>query len=182
MIAYVALGALAGSFGYGLDRTAGYLTGVNWISGFLVGVLLLLSGFSIAFPNWSASALWSRMLNYLPSFEPKRIEFTHIAKRAPGRSGLLLGLGASFLPCGWLYSFVVMAAGSASVLGGGIIMLAFWLGTVPALLLGTTIARRILSMFGSYSKLIAGGVVVGAGTISLVLHFSNAGHVLHSCH
>jgi sulfite exporter TauE/SafE len=49
------------------------------------------------------------------------------------RAGLLGALTA-LLPCGWLYAFVLTAAGTGSAGSGSLIMLAFWAGTVPALL------------------------------------------------
>lgn len=46
-----------------------------------------------------------------------------------------VGIGATtvLLPCGWLYLFVLFAAGSGSVTGSMSIMAAFWLGTIPSL-------------------------------------------------
>jgi hypothetical protein len=37
------------------------------------------------------------------------------------------------LPCGWLYLFALIAAGTASPIIGPVVMAAFWVGTVPAL-------------------------------------------------
>ena len=47
--------------------------------------------------------------------------------------GLFAGAVTPFLPCGWLYLFALVAAGTGSALYGGTVMAAFWLGTVPAL-------------------------------------------------
>jgi sulfite exporter TauE/SafE len=41
---------------------------------------------------------------------------------------------SGFLPCGWLWAFVVTAAGTGSAMKGAAVMTAFWAGTVPALL------------------------------------------------
>jgi hypothetical protein len=38
------------------------------------------------------------------------------------------------VPCGWLYGFVALAAGTGSWVRGAVLLLAFWGGTVPALL------------------------------------------------
>jgi sulfite exporter TauE/SafE len=40
---------------------------------------------------------------------------------------------SGFLPCGWLWAFVVTAAGTGGALKGAAVMTAFWAGTVPAL-------------------------------------------------
>lgn len=50
-----------------------------------------------------------------------------------------VGLLTTWIPCGWLYAFVILAAGSGDVSTGMVIMSAFWLGTLPLLsLMGLT--------------------------------------------
>lgn len=62
-----------------------------------------------------------------------------IAPAGPAASGadrppqLHAGAGAGFLPCGLLYGALAAAAGSGSAGGGGLGMLAFAIGTLPAL-------------------------------------------------
>ena len=48
--------------------------------------------------------------------------------------GYLLGLVLGFIPCGLLYGAFAAAAGSADPLAGGLALLAFGLGTMPALI------------------------------------------------
>lgn len=43
------------------------------------------------------------------------------------------GLITTWLPCGWLYLFVLVAAGTGGVLPAVVVMFAFWIGTLPAL-------------------------------------------------
>lgn len=50
-------------------------------------------------------------------------------------SALPIGLLMGLLPCGFLYAMVLTAAQSASPVQGGLIMLAFGVGTIPALFL-----------------------------------------------
>lgn len=52
------------------------------------------------------------------------------------RSALLLGLIWGWLPCGLVYSALVYAAGQGSIAGGGLVMLAFGVGTLPAVFAG----------------------------------------------
>jgi hypothetical protein len=52
----------------------------------------------------------------------------------PGLSrAFAIGLVTTWLPCGWLYLFVLVAAATASPLTAVLVMTAFWLGTLPAL-------------------------------------------------
>ena len=57
-----------------------------------------------------------------------------------------LGLLLSGLPCGLLYAALAAAAATGSALAGAIVMLAFCLGTIPALigvaLMGRLFLRR----------------------------------------
>lgn len=54
--------------------------------------------------------------------------------RPLGWRGYLLGVVLGFLPCGLLYGALAAAASSADALAGGLAMLAYSAGTIPALL------------------------------------------------
>lgn len=58
---------------------------------------------------------------------------SRIDRTGPG-GGYLLGVALGFLPCGFLYA-ALAAAATADPLHGALAMLAFGLGTVPALVL-----------------------------------------------
>jgi uncharacterized protein len=64
--------------------------------------------------------------------------FVALARRArqqpPIARAALLGLSSALLPCGWLYAFAVLAAGTGSAPRGALLLAAFWSGTLPALL------------------------------------------------
>jgi len=47
--------------------------------------------------------------------------------------GIAAGALTTLLPCGWLYLFVLIAAGTGAVFSALAVMFAFWLGTLPAL-------------------------------------------------
>jgi sulfite exporter TauE/SafE len=53
--------------------------------------------------------------------------------RPVGWRGYALGVALGFIPCGLLYGALAAAAGSGSALAGALAMIAFALGTVPAL-------------------------------------------------
>ena len=57
-----------------------------------------------------------------------------VGQRPPVVKAATVGLLSGVLPCGWLWAFVVTAAGTGSALGGVAVMTAFWAGTVPVLL------------------------------------------------
>lgn len=140
IIGYSLLGALAGGAA-GLVSLAGSL---RWI----LAALLLLAALLMLV---QASARLTGMLPRLPLPHLRLPKF--LARRigslmaAPtGARGVLLGFMLSALPCGLLYSALAAAAASGSALAGALSMLAFVLGTVPALIgvafLGQLFGRR----------------------------------------
>jgi hypothetical protein len=54
--------------------------------------------------------------------------------KPPVIRALLLGLFSTLLPCGWLYGFALLAAGTGGPWTGMLTMAAFWVGTVPVML------------------------------------------------
>lgn len=89
-------------------------------------------------------------------------------KRAANRAWLI-GTLTGLLPCGWLWAFVITASGTASLLGGALVMAAFWLGTVPAMvgLLRITgpLFDRVRARMPAVTAVAL--IVVGLGTLAL---------------
>lgn len=160
LFSYAALGTAAGYLGSVLDL-AGASLGLSKLASVLAGLTM------ISYALMSLSAKWQ--LKVLPkacgrpffrltqSLEGKPLDL-----RAP-----LLGLFTGVLPCGWLYSFVAVAAGSASPLSGALILSAFWLGTVPAMLTVGTFARQLRTLVQRRFPSLAAVVLLGLGLVSL---------------
>ena len=129
-VSYAALGALAAGVGALVDL-AGLLAGVAsaaaWGAAFVLLVLLVGS----MWPGLRAGLGRSRIGLAMGA----RVRAVQVrALRAPRElRGLALGSLSSLMPCGWLYAFAVVAAGTARPLAGAAVMLAFWIGTVPIL-------------------------------------------------
>ncbi len=69
-----------------------------------------------------------------------------LAKLSPFYRSLGIGAVTVLLPCGWLYLFVIFAAGTGAVWPAVAVMTAFWLGTLPsltALVMGSLQARAV---------------------------------------
>lgn len=80
------------------------------------------------------------------------------------------GMVTGLLPCGLVYAFVSLAASSADLLQGALIMLAFGSGTVPLMVVagcGTTLvswtARQRLWKAAAWSVLATGVLTLGRG-------------------
>lgn len=63
----------------------------------------------------------------------------------PGRA-LLIGMIWGWLPCGLVYSMLLLALSSGNSLHGGAILLAFGLGTLPTLLVTGAAARQLTGL------------------------------------
>ncbi len=93
-----------------------------------------------------------------------------LRKLPPAASALPLGMLFGFLPCGFLYAMILTAAQSADPLKGGAIMLAFGLGTFPALFLVGTAAHLIGTAQRVWMFRIAGLLVALMGAYNLSRH------------
>ena len=78
-----------------------------------------------------------------------------------------------WLPCGLVYSVLVTALASGSALGGGMLMLAFGLGTLPNLLAMGVFAQQLRPFLQQlWVRRSAGIVVVGLGVWNLLRYLS----------
>lgn len=130
LITYLFLGALAGGLGYSLN-SSGWLPGSQRGAAYLAAATMFLSALVLVLRQAGVP------LQHLPV--PQRwtkgiYAGFRWAKAWPEIvRALWVGLLTTWIPCGWLYAFVIVAAGSGHILAGMVIMMSFWLGTVPML-------------------------------------------------
>lgn len=165
LAAYVVLGAIAGGLGASLDF-GGSLLGIGRIAGVLAGAMLVLLGgrrvlalLGVRMPNVSAAVTVGRLLARLQ---------TRVMRRGPAARALGTGLCTALLPCGWLYAFVAMAAGTGSTLQGGLLMVVFWSGTVPILAGIGAGVHEVLGRMGRWIQVATALLVIGLGVVSIV--------------
>ncbi len=127
-ITYTLLGALAGSVGAVVDfsgRFTGFQRSAAMIAGaamIVFGLIALLRAAGLKLAHTKLPARYKRLIERGHRFA---------LSLPPIRRAWAVGLLTAFLPCGWLYAFAITAAGTASPLWGGVVMLAFWTGTLP---------------------------------------------------
>jgi sulfite exporter TauE/SafE len=132
LLTYAVFGLAAGAVGAALD-VAGSLAGFQRIAAVIAGTTMILWGVLALlqlrgvriFKRGSGDGRIARMF---------RRGFSLVSDKPPLVRASVVGLLSGFLPCGWLWAFVVTAAGTGSALTGAAVMIAFWAGTVPALL------------------------------------------------
>jgi sulfite exporter TauE/SafE len=105
-----------------------------------------------------------------PAFLQRIIRAAHqrAFNRPPIVRAALIGLFTTLLPCGWLYAFVITAAGTASPWRGGMTMAVFWLGTLPVMIaLGATV-RRFTGALGRRLPVLTCLALMALGLFTLV--------------
>jgi sulfite exporter TauE/SafE len=128
---YTSLGAVAGLVGSKVDLSAG-LVGVQGlaatISASLLAVFAIITLLRLAGVRLPAAAI--------PRVWQRAVERGHRAawSLGPLPRAAAIGLLTTLLPCGWLYAFVAAAVGVADPFHAALVMGAFWLGTLPAMI------------------------------------------------
>lgn len=128
---YIAFGLAAGALGaafdlggsllLGLQRTASLVAAGLMIS---VGTIALLKHFGVRIGRAP-----------VPGFVVQFVRAGHLrAFELPALPrAFVIGLLTTFLPCGWLYTFVLVSAGTADPMAGALMMAIFWIGTLPVM-------------------------------------------------
>ncbi len=168
LAAYAALGAGAGALGGAVDL-AGAWAGLERAAAVTSGVLIVawgLHGFLQA-RGWRVPAVPA------PAFLRRAAlrAASAIGGRPPVARGAILGLASAALPCGWLYAFVVTAAGTGSASKGALLMAAFWSGTLPAML---SVGEAVRALAGPLRRHVPAACALVLMVVGLVAVFHRA--------
>jgi sulfite exporter TauE/SafE len=103
-----------------------------------------------------------------------------VPDRGPARP-LMLGLFWGWLPCGLSTTLLTAAWLEASALHGGLLMLAFGLGTLPSMTaLSWSGARYATALSRPGWRRVAAGLIAGAGTLTLLAPWLVHAPALHA--
>ena len=135
LLGYSLLGALAGGTVEGLAWMGTHTAVLRplWIllhvAALLLGLILLFRGRQPSFVDGWGQAVWRSI----------RPALSRLGPHAP----VVLGLGWALMPCGLLYSALLVASLSASALSGALLMAAFAIGTMVSLVIGPWLLLRL---------------------------------------
>ena len=139
LLSYAILGLVAATV---LSGVSGLMPIARWLR-LLTALMILLIGLKflfdfrgVAFIERGGAGLWKKIMPFAMK----------AGNRQDAIGRVLLGLCWGFIPCGLVYTVLMTAASTANALGGATTMLAFGLGTLPAML-GLTAAAPALSSF-----------------------------------
>ena len=165
---YASLGLLAGLVGRAVDL-AGRLAQVQRIASIVAAVVILTWGvLSIAVAvGWRDEA-------HLQG-ELFRRGLVQVRRRRPATRAWLVGALTGLLPCGWLWAFVVSAAGTASPLAGAAVMTVFWLGTVPAMTGVLAFGGPLIAALRKRLPIVTAVVLIAVGLVTLASRWPDAG-------
>ncbi|MEM6511994.1 MAG: sulfite exporter TauE/SafE family protein [Pseudomonadota bacterium] len=160
LLSYGLLGAAVAGLGAGfVSEIPALATPLRIIA----GVLVILMGLQIAFGiQWlkPVERLGGRVWSLIAPLAGQLLP--------PDTAGKSLGLGLlwGLLPCGLVYSMLAVAFAGGDPLNGATALLAFGIGTTPAMLLTGFSAYR-LSAYIRNKRVAAGGLLVAIGMLTL---------------
>ena len=162
VLSYMVIGALVGGLGSAFVSLIPTIAGpVRLIGGVLIGLI----GLQIAF-RWQILAPLERAgLSVWQHIKPlaSRVLPVTSVPRAIG-----LGLLWGWLPCGLVYSVLLLAATTANVAAGAGTMLAFGIGTMPAMILTGIGGLRLSTTIGRHHRM-AGLLIAVVGLLTIAM-------------
>ena len=163
---YICIGIVAGWVGSLLNTTQTFTLVSH-------GILILADLFVIAI-GLKTSGLFTRMafihLEFPGSVSILTRSVAKLQKLPATTAAFPVGLIMGFLPCGFLYAIALAAAGRGSVVEGGLIMLSFGLGTLPALFLFGSAIHWLSGTMRTELLRWAGFMVIFIGCYNLYQH------------
>lgn len=161
IISYCIAGLIVGSLGFWLSKQLAALS----ILRYLAAMMLILMGLYLG--QWFSGILVSEKLGALlwRRIQPFGRRFIPVKT---AKDALCIGLIWGWLPCGLVYSALIWASLEAQLIGSGLIMLFFGLGTLPSML-ATGYFAKTLSGFirRQWFRAIAGGLMIIFGLWSM---------------
>jgi len=177
LVSYTVLGAIAGAAGAGIEH-AGATVGVGRAAAIAAGVLMMTWG---TLNLLGALGVSLRRTPSRPSPMHRTISaaLARVQAQPPAVRAATIGLLSTLLPCGWLYAFVAVAAGTGAPLSGAMVMATFWVGTLPVMTGVAVVARTLLGGLARRLPVVAAIVMIALGMLTLAGRMTphlHAGH------
>lgn len=165
---YATLGAVAGLVG-GAVELAGHLATAQHTASLIAGATIVAWGVH----SVAVARGWLHVAPRATSTWTNRL--VQLRGRSAARRAWQLGALTGLLPCGWLWAFVVSAAGTASAWRGALVMLVFWLGTVPAMTGMLALGGPVIARLRQRLPILSACVLIALGLTTLAVRWHNAG-------
>ncbi len=173
MATYMLAGLLAGTVGRLVDL-GGEALGFQLMAARFVGAAMILLGLhrlillcwppkQSVTPTLESASIFNsekprwRIGNMLVRLRPMIVDLPHVPR------ALATGLLTALLPCGWLYLFAFFAAATGNAADGVVVMIAFWIGTIPALVALVAGTRILRTRFTRAIPVLTAAILVAGG-------------------
>jgi sulfite exporter TauE/SafE len=162
IMSYGAAGAIAGASGAAAGSNLSIPAWTDVLR-LLTALIIVLIGLDIALGG-TGRARWLRMPERLGARLWRRVvpHAQALLPATPSARALVLGLLWGWLPCGLVYSVLAAALASGTALHGATTMIAFGLGTAPAMLALSHGGARIPLRDGAFARVL-GALIVACG-------------------
>ncbi|ARN74751.1 sulfite exporter TauE/SafE family protein [Oceanicoccus sagamiensis] len=177
LLTYTVIGAVAGLIGEALLNTVPQAAVVLRA---VAGLLIIAMGLYVS--QWwmgltQLEKIGARFWRYIQPLTGKLLPINN------HRQALLLGTLWGLLPCGLVYSTLSWALASAQWQQSAMLMLAFGIGTLPAMLSMGFVGEKILQRLRQPGlRRIAGLVIIVMGIATLLTPVLHSGHEQHAGH
>lgn len=174
LFSYLALGALAGLLGEAF--LSNNYPVVATFSAIIISAFLIYTGYKL---------ITGKPLELIPA------KFISSLLRLPAKwsltqskptASLTLGIVNGFIPCGWVYIFVIGSVATKSPLYGAAVLFIFWLGTVPALSAFPFIYKKGMRRAPRRLTVVAGIILILVGLVNFSIHFIPSTSDKHAHH
>ncbi len=166
---YLIGGLLMGLAGV-LISSSGQWLGIQSAAARVAGVLMILLGvwklvdfsYGGVFRLHHLHGFSQKVSGWLASLRPT------LGKMPPHVRAYSAGGLTTLLPCGWLYVFLLVAAGTGTIASSMVLMLAFWIGSLPALTSLALGAHQLAPKFKKALPAIAGVILLLTGSYTAI--------------
>ncbi len=162
LLSYIVLGVLAGLVGEAV--LSNNLPLVSKISAVLISVFFIFTGYRII-KKKTLDILPSKTMTSILLYPAKWSLTQNRATRS-----FVIGVVNGFLPCGWLYIFVIGSVASKDPFYSAFILFIFWLGTLPALTAFPMLYKKVFQNAPRKLSVAAGIVLILAGLLTITYH------------
>jgi sulfite exporter TauE/SafE len=166
-LSYAVLGGSSGGVGAAVDWAGAAAGGVR-VGAIVSSLLVILVGLVWMVPSLRRPRSGARGIGGVLGGRWLGTGLVKLGRRGPTLRASVLGFLTPALPCGYLYTFVLAAAGTGSILGGVSLMLAFWLGTLPALALLGFVVGKLSHTVRARAGLVTGLLLVTLGVLGVM--------------
>jgi sulfite exporter TauE/SafE len=166
LFSYSLIGAIGGWLGASAADAYQLYTQVHWLR-IAGGIIICLIGLQILLELNLLRAIESAGAGIWRVINPLAKRFLPVTSH---RRALGLGLLWGWLPCGLVYSVLLVSMTSGGAGPGALVMAAFGAGTLPAML-ATGMGAQAVTRFtrGSFSRRATGAVLIVMGLLTIVM-------------